>query len=174
MSFRPVCDFWILASPKVHYYGAYPNGFLERARTILGCSTNDSILHVCGGMAKVYPNKKAYGPNDKTLDIDPALQPDFCQDVKKGIPQGDWKAILIDPPYTLDDAKHYSQFNGFLPEPNELVRNAINSVEIGRCVGLLHYIIPACPKNGKEVALIAVCMGHNNRIRCFSVFRRIE
>lgn len=124
-------------------------------------------------MAKAYPNKKAYGPNDKTLDIDPALQPDFCQDIKKGIPPGDWKAILIDPPYTLDDAKHYSQFNGFLPEPNELVRNAINSVEIGRCVGLLHYIVPACPKNAKEVALIGVCMGHNNRIRCFSVFRRI-
>lgn len=30
-SYRPICDLWILARPKVKYYGAYPNGFLERA-----------------------------------------------------------------------------------------------------------------------------------------------
>jgi len=174
MSYRPICDFWLLARPKVKYYGSYPNGFLERARTLLGCSTDDSILHVCGGMASSYPNKKAFGPNDKTMDIDPTLNPDFCCDVRKGIPKGDWKAILIDPPYTSEDARHYNNYNGFLPEPNELVKNAINSVEIGRCVGILHYIIPQTPKNAKEIALVGVMMGHNNRIRCFSVFRRIE
>lgn len=38
MSFRPIADVWILARPKVKYYGAYPNGFLERALPLLGAS----------------------------------------------------------------------------------------------------------------------------------------
>lgn len=36
MSYRPITDFWILARPKVKYYGAYPSGFLERARALVG------------------------------------------------------------------------------------------------------------------------------------------
>jgi len=173
MSYRPICDTWLLARPKVKYYGAYPNGFLERARTILGCSYEDPILHVCGGKAKNYPNK-GFGPNDKTVDIDSSLNPDYVMDVRKELPTGNWRAILVDPPYTIEDADHYSCGSSVLPDTNKLLRDCINLVEIGKCVGVLHYKIPACPANAKEIALIAVCMGHNNKIRCFSVFRRIK
>lgn len=171
MSYRPICDMWLLARPKVKFYGAYPNGFLERARTILGCSYEDAILHVCGGKAKEYPNK-GFGPNDKTVDINPDLQPDFCYDVTEKIPDGDWKAILIDPPYTIADAFEYGEYK--FPEPNGLLKRCVEKISIGRCVGMLHCVIPSVPKNCKEVALIGVIMGNNNRIRCFSVFKRVS
>jgi len=171
MSYRPICDTWLLARPKVKYYGAYPNGFLQRARTLLGCSHLDAVLHVCGGKAREYPNN-GFGMYDKTIDLNPDVEPDFLMDVTKEIPMGEWKGILIDPPYTLEDASKYGKHS--FPEPNALLKKCMNFVEVGRCVGMLHYVVPAVPKNAKEIALIAVIMGNNNRIRCFSVFRRTE
>jgi len=54
MTKRPIMDMWALARPKLKdglkYYGAYPAGFLQRARDLIGCSLNDSVLHVCSGM----------------------------------------------------------------------------------------------------------------------------
>src|SRR4051812_30842491 len=107
MSYRPVTDTWILARAKlkggVKYYGAYPGGFLERARALLGVTINDPVLHVCSGMVRLYPYKRGFGPNDKTLDLDPACAPDFLQDARQPFPlngQATWKAVLIDPAYS--------------------------------------------------------------------------
>ena len=170
MGYRPICDMWLLARPKVKYYGAYPAGFLERARVLLGCSYTDSILHLCSGKAKEYPHK-GFGVNDKTADIDESLSPDFICDATKEIPKGEWKGILIDPPYTEDDAQHYNIKT--LPNPNELVKNSINAVEIGKKVGIIHYICPRCPSNAKFIACIGILVGFNNRIRCFSVYEKV-
>ena len=115
MSYRPITDVWILARPKVKYYGAYPNGFLERARALLGVTPFDAVLHVCGGRARDYPAKpRGFGPNDQTLDLDGALQPDYLQAATDPLPlhrvngQSDrveWKALIADPPYTEMDAE---------------------------------------------------------------------
>lgn len=82
MNFRPITDVWLLARPKVRYYGAYPSGFLERARALLGVSIEDPVLHVCGGRVRDYPFR-GFGPNDRTVDLDPALAPDFLLDVRE-------------------------------------------------------------------------------------------
>lgn len=171
MSYRPICDMWLLARPKVKYYGAYPNGFLQRARVLIGCSNDDSVLHVCSGKVNEYPNE-GFGVNDKTVDIDKSLNPDFVMDVSKELPVGDWTGILIDPPYTQEDANNYNIND--LPNPNKLVRDCINIIEVGRKVGLLHYICPSCPKNAKFQACVGVLVGFNNRLRCFSVYERIK
>jgi len=94
MSYRPITDVWILGRPKAHYYGAYPSGFLERARALLGVTIHDPVLHVCGGKIREYqsgPMKcKGLGPNDCTVDLDPALEPDFLLDVRRiGVSPGD-------------------------------------------------------------------------------------
>jgi hypothetical protein len=80
-SYRPITDFWLLGRPKVKYYGAYPAGFLERARALLGVGYTDQVLHVCGGRVRDYPFR-GFGPNDRTIDLDPALAPDFQMDVR--------------------------------------------------------------------------------------------
>jgi hypothetical protein len=89
MSYRPICDTWILARTKLKggkkYYGAFPAGFLHRARALLGVGIDDPVLHVCGGHVKAYPYA-GFGPNDRTLDLDPATEPDFLRDAREALP----------------------------------------------------------------------------------------
>ena len=158
-----------MARPKVKYYGAYPNGFLQRARILIGCSFTDSVLHVCSGKVNEYPNR-GFGKNDKTVDIDKSLNPDYVMDVAEQLPHGSWKGILIDPPYTQQDADNYNIKD--LPNPNKLVKDCIEILDIGKKVGILHYVCPSCPKNAKFIACIGVLVGFNNRIRCFSVYEK--
>src|SRR5688572_27115701 len=116
MSYRPITDVWILARPKVKYYGAYPNGFLERAKALLGVNQGNTTLHVCGGLARRYPAWERLCPNDFTLDMNADLRPDFVADVRESLPtnHGDeWDAILCDPPYTEDDARMYGTERSF-------------------------------------------------------------
>ncbi len=184
MSYRPICDVWILGRCKHKYYGGYPAGFLHRARNLIACRRLDSVLHVCAGKIKDYPYR-GLGVNDMTLDLDPALSPDFLQDAREplppkpwtqyGNPDGDplWDGILIDRPYSEEDADHYVPGRDKLPGANLLVKNAVNSVDVGSFVGILDYVWPHCPKNAKESATIEVVCGRNNRARQFTVFERI-
>lgn len=180
MSYRPITDVWILARPKVKFYGAYPNGFLERALPMIGASDQDRVLHLCGGRVKNYPNKRLVR-NAVTVDSDPGTQPDFVADLSREHWEGetsvrlvdtDWPAVLIDPPYTTEDHAKYSA-GADLPTANHLLRVGLELVKPGGKVGVLHYVWPQPPKTARSIACIGVIAGFNNRMRCFSVFERI-
>src|SRR3990167_8690904 len=155
MSYRPITDVWILARPKVKYYGAYPNGFLELARALLGVSPFDSVLHVCAGRAADYPAKpRGFGPNDITLDLDASLKPDYVQPATDSIPtllriggERGWKALIADPPYTEADADKYAPGRAAFPGANKILRNMLDVVRDGGRVGMLHYIEPQPPSH---------------------------
>jgi len=188
MSYRPITDIWFLARAKLQggekYYGAYLGGFPERARALLGCKINEPVLHVCGGKAKLYPYKRGFGPNDKTLDLDPNVKPDFLQDARESwmntlplSPTGSgvrdwWAGVLIDPPYSEGDAEHYVPGADKYPKPNALIRNAFEVLPPGGRVGIIHYILPSPPKDAIFVAAVGVLCGFNNRIRIYSVFEK--
>lgn len=92
--YRPITDMWMLTRGKAGYYGAFPAGFLERARFLLGVQLYDPVLHICGGAVRDYqsgPMKgKGLGPNDMTLDLDESLNPDFLLDARTvGVSPGD-------------------------------------------------------------------------------------
>jgi hypothetical protein len=186
MSYRPITDFWFLARAKYEggkkRYGAYLGGFPERARALLGATITDPVLHVCGGLAHLYPYDGGYGPNDARLDLDEAVHPEFLQDAREPFPAGmkdlvtgqivPWKALLIDPPYSEEDAKQYAPGAEAYPKPNELIANSMKTLQPGQRVGLIHYMLPACPKDAKFVAAVAICCGFNNRLRVYSVFEK--
>lgn len=181
MSYRPITDVWILARSKVKFYGAYPSGFLSRARTLLGAPPTMPVLHVCGGLVKHYPYKGVY-PCDRTLDLDPATHPDYLQDALDAFPFGPidhpqrslgWRAILIDPPYTPQDAAHYAVSPGKFPTAAVLLRNAHDALQPGGRVGILHQIWPRPPVLTLScVAVVSVLVGFNNRGRLFSVYEK--
>jgi hypothetical protein len=204
MSYRPITDVWFLTRAKLKggkkYYGAYLGGFPERARALLGCRFKEPVLHVCGGMARYYPYRRAFGPNDKTLDLDPTCEPDFLQDAREPFPFSDawaeskkqllmetfkkqailsqrgsapWSGVLIDPPYSEEDARHYAVGASVYPKPNLLIKNAFEVLPEGGRVGIIHYILPSPPKNAVFVAAIGVFCGYNNRIRSYSVFEKV-
>jgi hypothetical protein len=177
MSYRPICDTWILARSKVKYYGAYPAGFLGRARALLGVQLSDPILHICGGRVRDYPYS-GFGKNDYTLDLDPDLSPDFLQDARDELPDcpltdGKWPAILIDRPYSEIDAAHYEPGADKLPDLNDLLKRSLKKVYEGSKVGTLDYLWPHPGKLGKETAVVGVGTGRNNRARWYCVFERI-
>jgi hypothetical protein len=175
MSYRPICDTWILARSKVKYYGAYPAGFLARARALLGVTIEDTVLHVCSGRVVDYPFD-GFGENDVTMDADPSLEPFYCQDVREP-----WEirtnpevtAVLMDPPYTEDDAAHYTVGREMFPQPGELLREAAKHLAEGQRVGLLHYVWPKPPDTLKNIAVITVLVGFNNRARLYTVYERV-
>lgn len=189
MSYRPICDIWLLGRPKVKYYGAYPGGFLSRARDLLGVGPNDYLLHACSGKVNDYPFR-GHGSQDFTLDIDPATTPDFCQDVRKPwpVPPAEdgpngwpskpppfWDAVLSDPPYSQEDALHYSHVaQNAYPSPKEILARAWEVLRPGGKVGIVHYVIPSPPKDAIFVACVGVVMGFGNKGRFYSVFQKPE
>lgn len=181
MSYRPLTDVWILARPKVKYHGAYPAGFLHRARALLGVGPTGAVLHVCAGKVRDYPYR-GLGPNDRTLDLDPALAPDFVRDARLPLPlrttiddpeEYGWDAVLIDRPYDDENAAQYAPGAAALPELNALLANALAVVPVGHCVGVLDFTWPHPGALGREVAVVGVGTGRNQQARWFTVFERL-
>lgn len=179
MSYRPLGDNWWCARAKLRggrkYYGAYPGGFAERARSLLGVGVEDPVLHVCGGMARFYPYHNpgaAFGLYDETLDLDPATEPDHLRDARNPFPTnsrgfGSFRGFLIDPPYTQADAAKYQPGAEAFPSAELLLRRGLEASRPGGRVGILHYIVPRPPAKIKTrfVAAVSVWVGFNNRVR---------
>jgi hypothetical protein len=179
MTYRPVCDVWLLARAKLlhghKYFGAFLGGFGERARSLLGVHIDDPVLHICGGRVRSYPYPRAIGPNDRTLDLNPAMEPDYLQDARDPYPSG-FRAILADPPYSEVDAANYTPGAVAYPAPNLILKRALDALPVGGRVGILHYIWPAPPPKAaaKETAAIAVGTGRNGRARWFIVYEKLD
>lgn len=174
VSYRPICDVWILARPKVKYYGAYPAGFLGRARDLLGASSQCSVLHVCSGRVKDYPYS-GYGPEDKTMDLNPQLEPTFIHDVTQPFAHiAPSHYILADPPYSAMEASNYLGGEGarHYPKPALLLQNCYDALYPGGRVGFLHRDWPRPPAEARQVAVVGVLMGYGNDIRCFGVWEK--
>jgi len=193
MSYRPITDVWILARPKSKYFGAYPAGFLRRARDMIGCSNEDQVLHVCSGDIKNYKcgpvcvgNKSVthfhgFGHNDITMDLDKNLSPDYVLDARSllsydqiRIENPQIRGVLADPPYNELFAKSYKVGPGVLPSANEIVKHSLTILPVGGRVGILSMQWPRYPKaTARQIAIIGVLVGNGNIGRWFAVYERI-
>jgi hypothetical protein len=180
LSYRPIADVWILARSKVKYFGAYPAGFLSRARDLLGVGLKDQVLHVCSGKVREYPFK-GVGQYDVTMDMNPMLAPTFYANAAdpdsyamaiRECPQ--IQAVLADPPYTPEFAAHYEPGAEYFVTADEIVKHSINILPIGGRVGVLSLHWPRYPKKlARQIAVVAVYVGNGNLGRTFAVFERI-
>jgi hypothetical protein len=177
VSYRPITDIWILARPKVKYYGAYPNGFLERAKNLLGVSNFDSTLHVFSGQVKQYPNWEKLCKNDVTIDAVEDTDPDYIWNMNKpldGLFDAECvDAILADPPYTAYDHSHYALPPVDFVSASQLIKSCWPILKRGGRIGVLHTTWPRPPKNHKLVAAVGVLMGYGNVIRIYSVYEKV-
>ena len=150
---------------------------------LVGGNQDACILHVCGGHARGYNGKKGgitlsgFGKNDLTLDIDPLCRPDILADARElhkvaGFYVGRaFDAILIDRPYSYEDAKHYRCGPDVLPDLNKLLTDCLRLTD--GLVGVIDYAWPSA-KGAKEVAAIAVGTGRNARARWFTVWKKAK
>jgi DNA polymerase-1 len=83
------------------YYGGFPGNLLKRVGALF--PDKRRVLHICAGMVDL-----SVLPGD-TLDINPELQPTYCCDAETcdSVPLDQYDLIIIDPPYTGEDAEHY-------------------------------------------------------------------
>jgi hypothetical protein len=189
MTYRPITDVMILARPKHKYYGAYPAGFVERGRLMLGAQIDDAILHVCSGRVRDYPFA-GVGPSDMTVDIDKKTKPDVVMDVRKDLPDVPhiprhlncaskrWRAMMVDTPYSEDEAGNYACGSAAYPQPGPLLKLCLERVRPGGRVGFLHWLWPNPPKmvDGcviKEVFVALVTTGRGSRARHYVVFEKV-
>jgi hypothetical protein len=179
-NYRPITDSWILARSKVPYYGAYPSGFLQRARDLIGVGAG-AVLHVCSGRVRKYPFA-GLGRHDLTMDLDRRLRPDIIGDARHASDYvrvihrfGAVEGVLADPPYSELDATHYRTGAGVLPSPGVIVANALQILPVGGRVGVLSLMWPRYPKAiARQVAVVAVYVGNGNAGRTFAVYERIR
>jgi len=182
VSYRPVTDVCLMARPKVPYYGAFPNGSLERMRLPLGALIDDPILFVCSGRVRDYPCR-GFGPNDKTVDINPKLKPDFVMDVRHQLPsfhrgrEHGWRAMIVDTPYSREEARRYGTEDEY-PEPDALLKLCLEHTRAGGRVGVLHWYWPRPPREVhgcaiKEVFAMAVTTCRGSRWRGYVVFEKV-
>jgi len=192
-------DAWILARSKVKYYGAYPSGFLKRARRqLVGGDPEKIIWHIPGGMVREYNGTKGgillegFGQDDKIIDLNPECDPDFEIDVRflrehfiipdyaKNIIEfkkdqfGRPDGIIIDRPYTLKDADHYPPGADKFPQLSKLIKDCLEIVKPGCFVGAIDYEWPQLGKNYREVFLHPVLTGRGNKIRLFSGWEKLR
>lgn len=95
---------WVMGQDyrvKSGYYGGYPAGYLARVKALFPDKAN--VLHLFSGKVdtNILPGK--------TVDINPALQPDYVDDAQRLelVPVQDFDLICVDPPYSVEDAEHY-------------------------------------------------------------------
>lgn len=166
-AYRPLTDVWILGRPKSHYYGAFPEGFLWRAKVLL----RGRCIHLCSGKLQPYfPIDQRAIVGDETVDINAALNPTHILDARDTkLPEASFDSALIDRPYTEEDAKHY---NSSLPSLKELLAEASRLVKEGGDIGVLDYEVPRPSKELRLSAVIGVFCGYGNNIRAFTVFNK--
>jgi len=189
-NYRPITDMWLLARAKSAYYGAYPAGFLHRARALMGVKPTDAILHVCAGQVRRYPFR-GFGRHDRTVDIDAKTKPNYRLDVRTSLPLRHttqraswahdvhlperqlWDGVLIDRPYSEADAAHYAHGAAVLPPLNPLLVFCLRVVPTGCLVGVLDYKWPNPRSKAREVAAVGVTTGRDATMRVFTVWEKL-
>lgn len=156
------------ASPVAHnfdpeaVFGQYPKRFTTWAARVLHAQP-DQVLHLCSGALA-----KGHGLR---VDVRQGARPDVRADAR-ALPfrDGSFKAVAIDPPYTVEYAADLYGIE--YPRPSALLREAARVVAPGGLVGILHFLVPSPVEGLAFVRAYGITTGAGYRIRAFTVYRR--
>lgn len=159
---------WVMGNSygsKSKYYGAYPGNFLRRLRALYPDHAERGTLHLFSGMVDldVFPGD--------TVDHDPYLWPTHVDDAETltNTPLDDYRLILCDPPYSIEDAVHY---HAPMVNRNKVMK-ALEGTLPGTHVVWLDQVLPMYAKrNWNVVGRIGISLSTNHRFRVISIFER--
>lgn len=152
---------------KTTFYGAYPNGLLQRIAALFPDAVGAQTLHAFSG---------SLPPGDYTrLDVNPDNRPDVIGDVcdvaRLFHKQGRFKLVIADPPYSSEDAKRYGT-----PMINRgrATRALASVVYSGGHLVWLDTVWPMFSKAlWRTAGRITVVRSTNHRVRLLSIFERV-
>jgi len=148
------------------YYGGYPAGYLRRIKSLFPDKTR--VLHLFSGHVdqSIIPGK--------TVDINPALNPDYVDDAQTlyNVPLQDFDLVMADPPYSVEDCDHYSTT---MVKRNVVMRNLGERLTPGCHVVWLDQVLPMYRKDEFQIeAVIGMVKSTNHRFRVITIFNCIR
>ncbi len=146
------------------FYGAYPNGFLQRVRALFPDVTDHNLLHVFSGSMPA----GEYARCDAVQDAEYRCS---VYDLPGQMPRGvGWSLALADPPYSAADAERY----GFpMVNRGKATRALAQVVRVGGHLVWLDCVWPQHRKaEWRTVGRIQVIRSTNHRVRLVSIFER--
>lgn len=157
---------WIMGNDyrvKSGFYGGYPAGYLRRIKALF--PDKASTLHLFSGKVDTLVI-----PGD-TVDINAENAPTYVDDAQTlvNVPLEKYDLVLIDPPYSVEDAEHY-QTNMV---SRKRVIDALARCKPGTHLAILDQVLWMYRKDTWAMeAVIGVCKSTNHRFRLITVFRR--
>lgn len=160
---------WLIGADyrnKTAFYGAYPNGFLDRVMAMFPDVPGALTLHAFSG---------SLPPGDYTrLDLNPDRRPDVIGSVydvaKLFKKQAGFRLVIADPPYSAADAVKYDT-----PMINRgrATRALAGIVRPGGHLVWLDTVWPMFSKDlWRTVGRIALTRSTNHRLRDVTIFER--
>lgn len=144
--------------------GGYPIGFLKYAYRVMRVTDPSKVLHVCSGSMKT----------GIRVDIRKETKPDYCCDVRNGLPFKDnsFRWIMADPPYSADLADKLYGTGDAYPSPHVLVDECLRVLKPGGMLGFMHHMVPKFHKPGRLLKIYAITQGIGYNIRAWCVFTK--
>jgi hypothetical protein len=152
--------------------GSYPYNYLEMIDNIFGSEEN--TIEVCSGSIKGR-NTSSSPSAPFTVDINPAMNPDYVGDAQKldGISSGIFIRGMGDPPYNNKTAR--KMYGTELPIPIRLLEAGARVCKPGSLMFLLlGNSYQPCPKGVKRIGCIAISVIPNNEVRFLNIYYKYE
>ena len=158
---------WIMGNnytTKTNFYGAYPHGYLPRVMSMF--PDKEKIAHLCSGSL---PKSDDY----LRVDINPDRCPDIVADAEKlseTIAPSSFDLILVDPPYSKEDAEHYGTV---MLSRKKVLAECHKVLKPGGWVLWLDQVLPMFAKKNWHWGLaIGMIKSTNHRVRCVFGFEK--
>lgn len=147
------------------YYGAYPHGYLARVMSMFPDAHD--VLHVPSGSIQPGPYLR--------IDIRPEVNPDIvgdCHDIKALVCDRRFDLVLMDIPYSSEDAEHYGRP---MVNRNRVLASALEVTRPGGWVVCLDQVLPMWRKaDARLVMAIGMVKSTNHRVRGVFGFRKAD
>ena len=159
---------WIMGNAygvQSGYYGGYPAGYLRRVGALF--ADRKRVLHLFSGAVDI----KAM-PGD-TVDTNAALSPTYVCDAHNlaTVPVQNYDLILADPPYSVEDAEHYSTT---MVQRNVVLRSLAASARRATYLVWLDQVLPMYRKSEWAIdGVIGMVKSTNHRFRVITIFRKL-
>jgi len=152
------------------YYGAYPNGYLKKIRSLFPEANQDETLHLFSGSLGLQSDIPFDGIK---FDCSQAVKADVVGDateLSEHFEKDTFKVILADPPYQKEDAEKYGVK---LVNKKKVIHECYKILQPGGFLIWMDERLPMYRKSEfKRVGEILITRSTNHRVRAVFIFER--
>jgi hypothetical protein len=159
---------WVMGNDyrtRSTFYGAFPHGFMPRARALFPDVTDHNLLHVFSGSLRAGEYTRCDAVQDAEYQCSVY---DLPSQMRRGV---GWSLGIADPPYSAADATQY----GFpMVNRGKAMRALAQVIRVGGHLVWLDTVWPMHRKvEWRTAGRILLQRSTNHRVRLVSIFERV-